>query len=83
MITSCSTETKAYSQITDCTTSPKNTYKDDVLSEEIEVVEHIERKFKSIDRDDIEFIHKLNGCIVKMDTDFLSMVSRAAPKKEQ
>ena len=81
MITSCSTETKAYSQITENTTSPKNTYKDDVLSEEIEVVEHIERKFKSIDRDDIEFIHKLNGCIVKLDIDFLSMASRAAPKK--
>ena len=71
MITSHSTETKCYSQITE----------DDVVNEEIEIIEHFEKKLKPIDRDDIKFIQQLEGCIVKLDTDFLSMVSRAAPKK--
>ena len=71
VITSHSTETKCYSQITE----------DDVVNEEIEIIEHFEKKLKPIDRDDIKFIQQLEGCIVKLDTDFLSMVSRAAPKK--
>ena len=73
MITSHSTETKCYSQITE----------DDVVNEEIEIIEHFEKKLKPIDRDDIKFIQQLEGCIVKMDTDFCPWYPELHQKKEQ
>ena len=83
VIKSLSTDTKAFSQITEITLSSKKEYSNEVLSEEKEIMEHIEKKLKSMDRDDILFIQQFEGCIVKLDTDCLSMASIAARKKRQ
>ena len=57
VITSLSTDTKAFSQITKITPSSKKDYSNEVLSEEKEIMEHIEKKLKSMDRDDVSFTH--------------------------